>query len=151
MKTTLGILILFCLTIVLRADKSLPQDEPPHPHKKGTLRGQCRIGPLCPVQPCQIDEGVLEEIYASYRIVIARTDAEHTFVKALRLHREGDYRAHLRADNYYVTIDPNPCQPCEPVTDPCPGRASSCNVPAAVVISPGQETIFDIQIDTGIR
>ena len=102
----------------------------------GFLEGNVMIGPICPVQregvPCIIPPGV----YETRKIVIS--DEIRNIVDVVDIDGQGRYRVVLEPGFY--TIDINKI-----------GIDRSDNVPKEVEIRDGEVTIFDINIDTGIR
>ncbi|RKY46844.1 MAG: hypothetical protein DRP86_08515 [Candidatus Neomarinimicrobiota bacterium] len=111
----------------------LSQDTQP----EGTLTGKVTIGPLCPVEPCDLTE---EEIFAAYearKILIYNRDTTVVLWKA-GINHDSTYTVPLVQGSYIVDIDTI-------------GIDHSSDVPALVNIVAGNTTRLDIDIDTGIR
>lgn len=105
--------------------------------EKGFLRGRVTIGPLCPVEPCDLPLEQQTRAYAARKVVIYREDAR-SIVKELSLDQTGKYATELNPGNYVVDINRL-------------GIDSSGDVPKAIRIEPGQTVELNIDIDTGIR
>ena len=104
--------------------------------KNGMLTGNVTIGPLCPVEPCEVDPGVLQAAYATRRIIVTTTNGEPA--GSMAPDPVSGYSFQLRPGVYNIDISRT-------------GIEYSPDVPADVTISPGITTRHDIHIDTGIR
>ncbi len=103
----------------------------------GFLKGIVRIGPLCPVEPCNISPKELAATYAARKVIVYNSD-KTTVVKELNLEQNGRYGVELAAGQYIVDINHV-------------GIDRSQDVPRRVTIAPGRIVTVDIDIDTGMR
>jgi hypothetical protein len=115
-----------CLT---NLDSSNPQ--------YGLVFGKVTIGPLCPVEPCQISEEQIDKIYAERKIIIYMEDSS-TVVQTVSIDEDRHYEAYLLPGHYVIDINHN-------------GIDRSGDVPKAIAIEEGKIIRLDIDIDTGIR
>ncbi len=101
----------------------------------GTLKGHATIGPICPVEqidnPCQ----PTAEMYTSYIVTVYKSDGV-AIADQKNLDGTGNYSFDLASGNYFVTIAPN---------------GLSKDIPHPVTVSTEQTTIYDFNVDTGIR
>lgn len=104
--------------------------------KDGILAGNVTIGPLCPLEPCVVDPGVLKAVYDARQIIVTTTNGEPA--GSMTPDPVSGYSFHLRPGVYIIDISRS-------------GIDYSPDVPATVTISPGITTRHDIHIDTGIR
>jgi hypothetical protein len=102
----------------------------------GTLTGNVTIGPLCPVEPCQVSPEHLEAVYAA-RTVTVRSPAGDLLAEQHPDPWSG-YTLSLRPGVYRVDIVPG-------------GMHTNPDLPQPVTIRPGVTTRVNITIDTGIR
>ena len=102
----------------------------------GYLEGEVEIGPLCPVEPCNLSQDQIEQAYMARKIVIYTLD-KATTVSTISLDSSGKYRIALARGSYIVDINRI--------------GIDSANLPDEVTIRTGEITELDIQIDTGIR
>jgi hypothetical protein len=102
---------------------------------KGFVEGEVTIGPLCPVEPCQLTYEQIDQAYSSRSVVIYAED-QRTILQQFPLTASGHYRAELAPGTYFVTIRPGGIgdYPLQQVS-----------------ISSGQTTTLDMDVDTGIR
>ena len=102
----------------------------------GRLAGSVAIGPICPVEvegePCPVPP----ETYAGVTVVVSDRDGR---MQRFPLDDEGRYVADLPAGRYRVTLEHDLGIP--------PGQSPTHEV----TILPGQTTVQDFAIDTGIR
>jgi len=103
----------------------------------GTLQGTATIGPLCPVEPCEVTPEHKAQAYASRKIVVYSQD-KAKIVKVLDLGTSGSYRTELGPGTYIVDIKHN-------------GLDRSHEVPKEITIEAGKAIKLDIKIDTGLR
>ncbi len=104
--------------------------------ENGILTGNVTIGPLCPVEPCEVDPGVLQAAYDARQIVVTAIAGEPA--GSMAPDPVSGYSFQLRPGVYIIDISRT-------------GVDYSPDVPATVTISPGITTRHDIRIDTGIR
>lgn len=111
--------------------------------KIGFLFGKVSIGPVCPIEPCQIPK----DFYSNYKVVVSNG----AFIRKIKIAKSGFYFAKLKPGVYKINIDPNYWEKkCDP-SGICAPNIGSSNVPAEIEIKSGLTTRFDIIVDTGIR
>ncbi len=103
----------------------------------GFLEGTVTIGPLCPVEPCQISPEQLAAVYAARKVIVYNSDRT-SVIKERSLDQNGRYSAELEVGKYIVDIKHV-------------GIDRSPDVPTAISIEPGKTVTLNIGIDTGIR
>ncbi|MGA2933919.1 MAG: hypothetical protein ABSD81_02040 [Methanomicrobiales archaeon] len=103
----------------------------------GYLEGTVTIGPLCPVEPCQVSPDVLAEAYEARKIVVTAVGSPLPG-KVLDLDTTGSFVTSLAPGTY--TVDINRI-----------GIDRSPDVPKTVEIRPGEQVRLEIHIDTGLR
>jgi len=108
------------------------------PDLTGTLVGKVTIGPLCPVEPCNLSPSELSDIYAARHVLIYEDADTSKLLVKINLLADGLYKVNLPEGNYLVDMEKN-------------GIDSSSDVPAEIVIKTGLTVTVDIDIDTGIR
>jgi len=101
------------------------------------LEGKVEIGPLCPVEPCNLTQDQAAQAYEARKIIICASDRS-SIVEAVSLGHTGNYRISLPTGQYVVEIDHI-------------GIDSSSDVPTTITIESGKTTRLDVRIDTGIR
>lgn len=107
------------------------------PQIQGVITGKVTIGPLCPVEPCDLTD---EQIYAAYdarKILLYDQDTLIVLYK-ISIGHDSVYSASLPPATYIVDIDRS-------------GIDHSSDVPVKVKILPTDTVNLDIDIDTGIR
>jgi hypothetical protein len=107
----------------------------------GVLKGKISIGPLCPVQKDPPDPGCLptKETFLSWATAVW-TMGKKTKIAQLNPNLDGIYRVELPAGDYILDFE---------VTRT--NGVGGSNLPSPVSISRLDTTIFNINIDTGIR
>ena len=125
-----GILLLIAFFI----DGCLEQN--PGTNSTGFLEANVTIGPLCPVEPCNIPEEQKAEIYFARTLQIYTEDRK--LIKGISAVPEGHIKTELRAGKYIVDMKPL-------------GIDSTTDLPAEIQILPGETAHLEISIDTGIR
>ncbi len=108
--------------------------ETPQP---GILQGTVSIGPLCPVEPCQVSPDQLAAVYAARKVIVYSADGT-SVIKELSLDQTGKYMTELPPGQYVIDINHA-------------GIDRSADVPKTVTIEPGKTVTLDISIDTGLR
>jgi len=103
----------------------------------GVLEGQVIIGPLCPVEPCEVSEEMLAQAYSARKVEIYTPDRSR-LVQDVPLNATGYYEVALPPGTYLVDITRT-------------GIDTSPQVPREVAIPAGGTVRLDIEIDTGIR
>jgi len=103
----------------------------------GLLEGKVEIGPLCPVEPCNLTEDQIAQAYDARKIVVYTSDRS-SIVAIVSLDQTGNYRIALSPGRYVIDINRI-------------GIDSSADVPKEVTVESGKTVRLDIRIDTGIR
>ena len=103
----------------------------------GTLTGNVSIGPLCPVEPCNVSPDRLAAAYAARPVTISLPDGN--VVTTVVADPVTGYSVPLPPGSYVVDI-------------PSQGRiGGSRDLPKTVTIRSGETVRLDIAVDTGIR
>lgn len=105
----------------------------------GFIEGRVTIGPLCPVEPCNVNPEQLEKMYETRKISIYSEDK--ILVKEVKLNKIGYYKVELNPGSYIVDMDN---------VNGGFGIGGS-NLPKDVKVESGDTIKLDINIDTGIR
>jgi hypothetical protein len=103
----------------------------------GKIEGQVIVGPLCPVEPCEVSEEMLAQAYAARKVEVYTPDRSR-LVQEAPLNATGYYEVSLPPGTYLVDIART-------------GIDTSPQVPREVAIPAGGTVRLDIEIDTGIR
>ena len=103
--------------------------------EKGILEGHVSIGPLCPVEPCNITSENLQKVYDATKIFVYSKDRK-SYVKEISLNSTGNYKVELNPGIYVLDTD---------------HIGIGKDIPKEVRIETGKTTILNISIDTGIR
>ncbi len=104
----------------------------------GSLTGKVTIGPLCPVEPCDMTPEQIEFAYSERKILIYPAGDTTILYKVLNVHPDSLYHVQLLTGTYIVDINHI-------------GMDRSGDVPAKITIGPGKTDTLNIDIDTGIR
>lgn len=104
--------------------------------ERGLLEVSVSIGPLCPVEPCDITPKQLEKMYEGIKIFIYSENK--ILVKEIKLDNTGNYKVELNPGRYIVDTDNI-------------GIGGSKDLPKEVNIESGKTIKLNINIDTGIR
>jgi hypothetical protein len=113
--------------------------------KKGTLKGNVHVGPLCPHEPCNLSAKQMAEVYARYNIYVFDTKRTK-LLNTIALKADGSYKISLNPGNYVIDI----INDLDPSMKPQIGMRSP-DLPKEIKISSGKTVKLDINIDTGIR
>jgi hypothetical protein len=135
-KTRTGIMTVGILLTAFFAAGCLEQD-PGTNSKTGYLEANVTIGPLCPVEPCEISNSQKAKIYSARKIQIY-TENREKLVKELTPDPDGQIKTELEEGKYIVDMKPL-------------GIDSTADLPAEIRILPGKTVYLKISIDTGIR
>lgn len=104
----------------------------------GTLAGHVTIGPLTPVERSdQPTPTPNPEIFLARKVVIFSADSSRQ-VAVVSIDAQGNYQIELPPASYRVDIQSQ-------------GMDRGINLPQIVVITAGQTTRLDLDIDTGMR
>jgi hypothetical protein len=106
----------------------------------GFLEGVISIGPICPVETVPPDPACLPtaETYKAYPVSIWTSNGRKKIAQ-INPALDGTYKAKLESGNYLVILGTGN------------NRVSESNLPAEVKITSQNNTILNINIDTGIR
>ncbi len=107
-------------------------------NQPGILTGNVTIGPLCPVEPCDMTPEQIESAYSERKILIYPANDTFRLAKEVDVHYNKPYRVELTPGEYIVDINHI-------------GMDRSGDVPAHISIKPNATDTLDIDIDTGIR
>jgi len=105
--------------------------------KTGFLEASITIGPLCPVEPCKIQDAQKEEIYSARKIQIY-TENRKNLVKELSPGLDGRIKTELEEGTYIVDMNPL-------------GIDRTADLPAEIQVLSEETVYLNISIDTGIR
>ncbi len=126
-----------CTTIINPTPTPSPTPVPsPSPTLKGTLQGKLTIGPLCPVEPCNISDEQKKQAYEARKIQIYTEDKTKLITEITADYKTEMYSVDLATGKYKVIVTNAGIGPFEPKD---------------IIISAGQTTMLNIDIDTGIR
>ena len=116
--------------------------------KTGILEGKVTIGPLCPIEPCNLTPEQIAAIYEARKVIIYEKTSFRKIIE-FRLNAEGEYAVLLNSGQYIVDIsDANGnALPLDLSQRPQFGNA----IPQEAELFSDQTTISDFDIDTGIR
>ncbi len=114
----------------------------------GILEGKVTIGPLCPIEPCNLTPEQIAAIYEARKVIIYKKSSLNIIVE-IQLTADGEYSVSLNAGQYIIDVsDANGnALPLELSQRPRFGNA----IPQEAEIFEDQTTISDFYIDTGIR
>lgn len=105
--------------------------------KTDFLEASVTIGPLCPVEPCEIQDAQKAEIYSARKIQIY-TENRKNLVKELSPGLDGQIKTELEEGTYIVDMNPL-------------GIDRTADLPAEIQVLSGETVYLNISIDTGIR
>lgn len=114
----------------------------------GFLQGTITIGPLCPVEPCNLPPEQIAEIYEARKVIVYEKSSLSKIAE-IQLTADGEYSVSLNAGQYIIDVsDANGnALPLDLSQRPQFGNA----IPQETEIFSDQTTISDFDIDTGIR
>lgn len=129
----IGIVFLTGILFTLSCDKKSMQET-------GFMEGVISIGPLCPVETDPPDPGCLPtaETYKAYPVSIWTSNGNRKIIQ-IDPALDGSYKIELEPGNYLVVLESRQ------------NGIGSSNLPSQVTIVSRDKTIFNINIDTGIR
>lgn len=105
--------------------------------QKGILSGHVTIGPLCPVEPCNVTQEQIEAAYALRKILIYDAGGQ-SVLEEVSIGKNGNYSIELNPGTYVVDI-------------PHTGVGGNKDLPSEIKIDIGKTVVLNIDIDTGIR
>lgn len=114
----------------------------------GILEGKVTIGPLCPVEPCNLTQQQIAAVYEARKVIVYKKSLLSQIAK-VQLNAVGEFSISLNSGQYIVDIsDANGNDlPLDLSKRPRIGNA----LPQEAEIFVDQTTIVDFDIDTGIR
>ena len=129
----LSMVSLACLLFILGCDKQVNQGT-------GFLEGVISIGPICPVEKDPLDPGCLPtaETYKAYPVSIWTSNGRRKITQ-VNPALDGSYKIELNPGNYLVILETGQ------------NGIGSSNLPVEVTINSNNNTLLNIDIDTGIR
>ncbi|WP_418264545.1 hypothetical protein [Flavobacterium faecale] len=111
----------------------------PNPTKEnGVLKGKISIGPICPVETIPPNPACLptQETYKYWAVYVWTLDKKEKIAQ-LQPELDGNYSLQLAVGRYILDLDDQ--------------HRFGKNLPASIIIKNNETTIFDVNIDTGIR
>ena len=114
----------------------------------GILEGKVTIGPLCPIEPCNLTPEQIAAIYEARKVIIYEKSSLSKIAE-IQLNADGEYSVVLNSGMYIVDVsDANGnALPLDLSQRPQFGNA----IPHEAEIFSAKTTISDFDIDTGIR
>lgn len=113
------------------------------------LQGTVTIGPLCPVEPCDLPQERIAEIYMARKVIVYEQRTQREVAKT-NLDKEGKYVFSSLEPGFYIVdvsdADGN-ALPLDPAQRPQIGNA----LPQEIELRLGDLLVVDFDIDTGIR
>jgi len=116
--------------------------------KTGILEGKVTIGPLCPIEPCNLTPEQIAAIYEARNVIVYEKSSLRKIAE-IQLNADGEYSVELNSGQYIVDVsDANGnALPLDLSQRPRFGNA----IPQEAELFSDQTTISDFDIDTGIR
>ena len=127
-----GVLLLLFLSVGCKETSKSNENQ-----STGFLEGTVTIGPLCPVEPCNLTTQQLTDAYAARKVIVYNSERTSA-IKELSLDQTGWFHAELVEGTYLVDINNT-------------GIDRSTEVPTTIRIKVGETITLNISIDTGIR
>ncbi|MBC7473981.1 MAG: hypothetical protein H7263_06785 [Candidatus Sericytochromatia bacterium] len=113
-----------------------PLPSPTPNMQKGTLQGKLTIGPLCPVEPCNISDDQKRQAYEARKIQVYTKDKNTLVAETTADYKTGQYSIILSVGIYSLTVANAGIRGFQPKD---------------ITIEYGKVTTQDLNIDTGIR
>ena len=105
----------------------------------GYLEGTVTIGPLCPLEPCDISDTDKDNVYKE-RSLLVYNEGKRNLLETVQLDRTGVFRVPLRTGKYVLELKTsNKIDRSDPP------------MPYNFDVMANQITSLDFKIDTGIR
>jgi hypothetical protein len=118
------------------------------PEEKRVLQGKVTIGPLCPVEPCNLSPEQIAKVYERRKVIVYEQNTKKKIAK-IDLNQSGEYSVSLKPGKYIVDVtDGNGNElPLERV------KVIIGNVqkPKEIEIKASESVEVNFHIDTGIR
>lgn len=132
-KEVTGIIFLICLTFFSGCDNKKPLNP-------GFLKGTISIGPICPVETIPPSPACqpTAETYKAYPVGVYSPDGSRKIAQ-LSPSLDGSYIIELPSGSYKLVLET------------AKKGVGGSNLPAEVSIMAEDDTVFNINIDTGIR
>jgi len=111
------------------------------------MRGEVTIGPLCPVEPCDLPPEEVARIYEARKVFVYEKATEAKVTEA-NLKGNGEFSFSLRPGTYIVDI--SDAEGNELPLDSLI-RSIGNAIPQEVEVRPYEEATVNFDIDTGIR
>jgi len=130
--------------IVNEVEKEIAIGEP----EIGTIQGKVTIGPLCPVEPCNLPPEEIAQVYLARKVIIYEQATKIKVTERI-LNEDGEYSISLKPGGYIVDISDAKGDelPLDLAKRPRLGNA----IPREVELKAGEKVVVDFDIDTGIR
>jgi len=115
--------------------------------KNGILQGKVTIGPLCPVEPCNLPPERIAKAYENRKFLIYEQPTKIKIAE-VNLDANGYYSVPLKAGTYIVDITDATGKEL-----PLEGLRSFLGnvIPKEIEVKVGETVVADFDIDTGIR
>ena len=116
--------------------------------ESGILQGKVTIGPLCPVEPCNLTPEQVAKVYEARKVIIYEQDTKIKIAE-INLNQNGEYLFSLKPGSYIVDVTDAEGNelPLDLSKRPRLGNA----IPKEVELKAGDKVVVDFDIDTGIR
>ncbi|TAL54510.1 MAG: hypothetical protein EPN86_03900 [Nanoarchaeota archaeon] len=108
----------------------------------GELTGKVTIGPLCPVEPCRISQGVMKQIYTSRDVVVFNENKQ--IAARINLNPDGSYKLNLTKGKYEIVV----ANKGEIITY---DAKTGIGALTKVTVEKGKTATLNLNVDTGIR
>jgi hypothetical protein len=114
----------------------------------GVLEGKVTIGPLCPVEPCNLTPEQIAKVYTSRKVIIYEQAAQKK-VTETNLNENGEYSLTLKPGSYIIDISDSEgnALPLDIQRRPFMGNTA----PKEAEVKAGEKVTVNFDIDTGIR
>jgi hypothetical protein len=133
----ISLIILGCNTGITPTPSSSPTVSPtPEIKQKGVLEGRLTIGPLCPVEPCNISDEQKRLAYVARKIQVYMLDKKTLVAETTADYKTEMFRMDLPVGRYSVTVTNGNLNNFEPKD---------------INIEPNKTTTLNLDVDTGIR
>jgi hypothetical protein len=116
--------------------------------EKGNLQGKVTIGPLCPVEPCNLSSEQMSKIYEARKVIVYERRTKIKIAK-VDLNVDGEYSIALRPGTYIVDVTDSKGNEL-PLEKPRLG-VGNVRSPREIEIRAGEKLAIHFHIDTGIR
>jgi len=114
----------------------------------GTLGGKVTIGPLCPVEPCNLTPEQIAKVYEARKVIVYEQFSK-TKVAEVNLDNNGEYSLSLKPGSYIIDVTDAYGNelPLDLNKRPRLGNA----IPKEIELKVGDNIVVNFDIDTGIR